>query len=124
MSSAALPIAFPPQSIQGLGDTLWIDGGTGTLVSQELTILGIDTIPTYTLVSNPNVTEVYIICYSSALKDGGAQLPWYLDDIKLLKNSLSVVNDMRVDLYAGAIDIAKKSPKKTYAYIPDLPNEV
>lgn len=109
MASAALPIAFPPQTIPAFGDTLWIDGGTG-----------IDTIPTYTLVNNPNVTTVYIICYSSALKDGGAQLPWYLNGIKLLKNTLAVINDMRVDLYAGAIDIAKKSPKKTYSYIPTI----
>jgi predicted acylesterase/phospholipase RssA len=31
MASAALPIAFPPRIIPGLGNTTWIDGGTGKL---------------------------------------------------------------------------------------------
>ncbi len=29
MASASLPIAFTPRTIKGLGNTMWIDGGTG-----------------------------------------------------------------------------------------------
>jgi hypothetical protein len=107
LASAALPIAFPPRVITGLGNTVsyyfkwislfekvWIDGGTG-----------IDTIPNIPLHNNTAVKEAYIVCYSSAMTSGGAQLPWELSGIHILGNSLATVNDMRVDLFAGSIDI-------------------
>ena len=77
------------------------------------------------MIYHPKVTEVYVICYSSALTSGGAgELPTPLNDIILLKNSLAVVNDMRVDLFAGAIDIAQDSTIPTYLYIPALNQSV
>jgi len=109
MASTALPMAFTPRTITGLGDTAWIDGGTG-----------IDTIPVYPLLDNPNVTEIYIVCYGSAMTSGGGTVPWELDYIKILKNGLAVIDDMRVDLFAGAIDIARDSVIPTWTYIPAL----
>jgi hypothetical protein len=92
-----------------LGDTVWIDGGTG-----------IDTIPVYPLIYHPAVTQVYIICYASALTSGGGSVPPELDHISILKNSLALVDDMRVDLFAGAIDIAIDSTIPSFTYIPAL----
>jgi len=108
MASTALPMAFTPRTITGLGDAIWIDGGTG-----------IDTIPVYPLLANPYVTEVYLICYGDALTSGGGDLPYKLDYIRLLKNGLAVINDMRVDLYAGAIDMAKDSSVPSFTYMPN-----
>jgi predicted acylesterase/phospholipase RssA len=110
MASTALPIAFPPRKVKGFGETVWIDGGTG-----------IDTIPVYALLSNPAVTDVYIICYGSALTSGGSgTLPYVLDDIAILRNSLAVINDMRVDLFDGAIDMAADSDVPSFVFIPHL----
>jgi len=109
LASASLPLAFPPRKINGLGDTLWIDGGTG-----------IDTIPIYPLLNKPGVTELYIICYGSALTSGGADLPWELEGISLLKNALAVIDDMRVSFYEGTISIAKESSIPSFLYIPSL----
>jgi len=110
MATTALPLAFPPRQVPQLGNTTWIDGGTG-----------IDTIPVYAPLHNPNVSELYILCYGSALTSGGAQLPSFLNDILLLKNSIATINDMRVDLYNGAIDIAQRSNITSYTYIPHIP---
>jgi hypothetical protein len=100
--------------------------------------LGIDTIPLFSLIQNPNVTEVYIICYGSALTSGGGNdLPFPLIDIKLLKNAIATVEDMRVDLFNGgkfnslifvefllnfckAIEDAMDSRLVAYTYIPSL----
>jgi len=110
MASTALPIVFEPRTIDDFGNnTIFIDGGTG-----------IDTIPLTSLVENPNVKQLYIICYGSALTSGGGTLPVYLDNIMLLKNSLAVIDDMRVDFFAGALDIAMNSAVRSFAYIPDL----
>lgn len=109
MGSASLPIAFSPMKIDGLGDTIWIDGGTG-----------IDTIPVEALIQNPDVTEMYLICYGSAFTSGGSGLPDYLADIYLLANALATINDMRVDLFYGALDNAVNSHVTTYTFIPDL----
>jgi len=109
MASTALPMAFPPRQITGLGATIWIDGGTG-----------IDTLPVYPLLHEANVTSVYLICYSSALRSGGADLPYYLSDISLLYNAIATINDMRVDLFEGAIEMAAKSKVPAYTYIPYL----
>jgi len=110
MASTAMPIAFPITYINGLGKTKWIDGGTG-----------IDTIPAYPLLHRNGVNELYIICYGSALTSGGSgDLPIILDDIDILKNSLATINDMRVDLFAGAIEMAASSKISSYVYIPHL----
>jgi len=110
MASTALPIAFPTTQIRGLGDTIWIDGGTG-----------IDTIPIYALLHNANVTEAYILCYGSALTSGGSgNLPFILDDIAILRNVVATLNDMRVDLFDGAIDMAISSKTPSYSFIPHL----
>jgi len=111
MASASLPIAFPPRIIPSLGaQTNWIDGGTG-----------IDTIPVEPLLNHPNVTEIYVICYNSALTSGGAgPLPFPLDDINLLVNTMALISDMRVDLYAGALDMVAEAPFPSYSYIPQL----
>jgi len=110
MASTAIPIAFPPATISGLGNSVWIDGGTG-----------IDTIPVYPLLNRKGVNQVYILCYASALKTGGSgDLPFILNDIFILKNALATINDMRVDLFAGAIEMAASSPIDSYSYIPDL----
>jgi len=112
MASVALPIAFPPRQINGLGDTIWIDGGTG-----------IDTLPVHPLLHHPNVTCIYLICYNSALTSGGADLPSYLEDIQLLYNTMATINDMRVDLFQGAIDMAAKSTTPSFTYIPGFDRE-
>jgi len=110
MASAALPIAFRPRRITGFPGTDWIDGGTG-----------IDTIPIYPLLQHPEVKKAYIICYASALTSGGAgDLPSILGDIKLLVNALATIDDMRVDLFAGAIEMAAKSSIPSYSFIPSF----
>jgi len=109
MATTALPMAFPPRQVNGLGSTIWIDGGTG-----------IDTLPVFPLLHHPNVTEVYAVVYGSALTSGGAQLPSYLSDILLLVNAIATINDMRVDLFAGAFDIAARSSIPSFSYMPDL----
>jgi predicted acylesterase/phospholipase RssA len=109
MATTALPMAFPPRQVTGLGDTIWIDGGTG-----------IDTLPVFPLLHHANVSEVYAIVYGSALTSGGAQLPSYLADILIVVNALSAINDMRVDLFAGAFDIAARSSTPSFSYMPAL----
>lgn len=109
IASTSLPIAFPPRQVKGLGNTIWIDGGTG-----------VDTLPVQPLILNSNITDLYMICYGSAFTSGGSGLPPYLDDILLLKNSIATINDMRVDLFIGAYQSAINSKIKTYSYIPVL----
>jgi len=110
MSSTAMPIVFPPALIPELGSNPWIDGGTG-----------VDRIPVYSLLHHPNVTKVMIICYSSALRNGGSgNLPFILNDIDILRNILATLNDMGVEFFEGAIDMAKKSGIDSYTYIPHL----
>jgi hypothetical protein len=92
-----------------MGDTWWIDGGTG-----------IDTIPIYSLIGNPDVKEAYLICYNSALTSGGGTVPPELDRIKILKNALATFDDMRVDLYKGSMSIAEKSDTISFSFIPVL----
>ncbi len=115
MASASLPIAFTPRTIKGLGNTMWIDGGTGNPLykiynysnDKQLWLLcitlpiGIDTIPVVPLIREPNIDTVYILCYNDALTSGGGTLPSYLNYLKLLKNALATIDDMRVDLFDG-----------------------
>jgi hypothetical protein len=59
-------------------------------------------LPAWPLLHEHNVTEIYLICYSSALTSGGANnLPWYLADISIVYNALATIDDMRVDLFEG-----------------------
>jgi len=109
MASTALPMAFTPRTIDGFGDTLFIDGGTG-----------IDTIPVYSLLNDVNVSTIYIICYGGAITSGGGTLPSYLDYIKLLKNGLATIDDMRVDLFEGAIEMCQEGSNGCYLYMPNL----
>jgi len=110
MASTSIPIAFPTTTITGLGKTKWIDGGTG-----------IDTIPVFPLLHRPEVTDVYALSYASALLDGGSgDLPFILDDIDILSNSLAAINDIRVDLFEAAIEMAATSTKKAFTFIPTL----
>jgi len=110
VGSSSLPLAFIPRKIQGLGDTIWIDGGTS-----------IDTLPVYSLLHRPEVSSIYIVCYGSALTSGGATVPEWLDDILLLKNALAALDDMRVDLFAGGLDmVSSQLVKPAYSFIPKL----
>jgi len=109
LATAALPIAFPTRTVTGLGSTIWIDGGTG-----------IDTLPVYAPLHNPNVTQLFILCYGSAFTSGGSELPDYLNDIAILANTMAAINDMRVDLFNGGIDIVQRANISAYGYIPQL----
>jgi len=110
MASTAIPMAFEPRTVTGLGDTLWIDGGTG-----------MDTAPAYPLLMNPNVTEIYIICYNSMLwSAGGNNLPFPLVDIAILKNLVAVIEAMRVDFFMGVIDMAAQARIPSYLYMANL----
>jgi len=109
MASTAIPMAFSPSPISGLGHTMFIDGGTG-----------VDTLPVYGLLENPHVTSIYVICYNSALLDGGDTLPPELDYIKLLKNGLATIDDMRVEFFVGGLEVAASSDVKSFTFIPSL----
>jgi hypothetical protein len=56
---------------------------------------GVDTLPTVALLERPEVTEIYIIVYNTAFNSGGAQLPFPLNSIDILVNSIATVNDVR-----------------------------
>jgi len=110
MASTAMPIAFPPAYIDGLGNQLFIDGGTG-----------IDTLPVYGPLHDAQVDEIYVICYGGAFTSGGAlDLPVVLQDIAILKNTVALVEDMRVDLFNGGVDMLNKSNVPSYLYMPSL----
>jgi predicted acylesterase/phospholipase RssA len=111
MASTALPLAFTPAKITGLydQDTIWIDGATG-----------IDSIPVIPLLTRDEVSELYLICYGSALVSGGGKLPDYLDFLKLLKNGLAAIEDMRVELFDAAFRLAAQSDLPAYVYMPNL----
>ncbi len=125
------------RTISGLGDTLWIDGGTG-----------IDMLPIFPLLENPRVSEIYLISYNHANKTrfelknrwlitrNSVSLPKILDDIDLLRNGIAAINDMRVDLVVGgnewlflhyesyqsfaALESASKASIPTFSFIPTL----
>eukprot|EP01114_Cavostelium_apophysatum_P012857 TRINITY_DN2980_c0_g1_i1.p1 TRINITY_DN2980_c0_g1~~TRINITY_DN2980_c0_g1_i1.p1 ORF type:complete len:342 (+),score=61.73 TRINITY_DN2980_c0_g1_i1:104-1129(+) len=111
IASASIPVAFPPKLIPSIDPvTLWIDGGTG-----------IDTLPVYAPLHDAQVDELYVICYDGAFTSGGAlDLPYYLQDLTLLKNSVAAIEDMRVDLFNGGIDIAQRSNVTSWLYMPSL----
>jgi len=110
MASTAIPMAFTPRPISALGNDLFIDGGTG-----------IDTLPVYGPLHDAKVDELYIICYGGAFTSGGAlDLPPLLQDILLLKNAVAAIEDMRVDLFNGGVDIAAKSNVTSFLYMPNL----
>jgi len=110
VASCSIPIAFIPRQVSGLGDTYWIDGGTG-----------IDTLPVFALLDRPSVNTIYVVCYSSALTSGGGTEPDWLQNIPLLDNSLSVIDNMRVELFlAGIQDLGEQKLKPAYSYIPAL----
>eukprot|EP01118_Nematostelium_gracile_P017458 TRINITY_DN7464_c0_g1_i1.p1 TRINITY_DN7464_c0_g1~~TRINITY_DN7464_c0_g1_i1.p1 ORF type:complete len:280 (-),score=77.10 TRINITY_DN7464_c0_g1_i1:8-733(-) len=110
MASTAMPLAFPIGSITQMPNTPLIDGGTG-----------IDALPVFALLDNPNVDEVYLIAYGSALTDaGGKDLPFILNDIDILYNAMSLFNDMRVDYFNGALEMARDSKKTAYSFIPTV----
>jgi len=110
IASASLPIAFPPRTITGLGNQSFIDGGTG-----------IDTLPVYAPLHDALVDTLYIICYGGAFTSGGGNdLPDVLDDIVLLKNALATIEDMRVDLFNGGVDMAARSNITSFLYVPEL----
>jgi predicted acylesterase/phospholipase RssA len=108
VASCSIPIAFVPRQVNMLGDTYWIDGGTG-----------IDTLPVFSLLDRSSVESVYVICYASALTSGGGTEPGWVQDIRLLANSLSVIDNMRVELFlAGIQDLGEQMKKPAYSYIP------
>jgi len=110
IGSSSLPLAFLPRKINGLGDTIWIDGGTG-----------IDTLPVYPLLQRKEVTSIFTACYNSAFTSGGGSEPAWLDNLLLLKNGLAAIDDMRVDLFVGGVDIvSSQTTKPAYMYIPAL----
>jgi len=110
MASTALPVAFVTRKVTGFGDTLWIDGGTG-----------IDTLPVAPLLLRKEVNTIYIACYGSALTSGGGSEPEWLDGLLLLKNGLAAIDDMRVDLFIGGLDmVSDQNVKPSYFYIPNL----
>jgi len=110
IASTALPLAFVPRKVTGLGDTLWIDGGTG-----------IDTLPVFPLLHRKEVNSIYIACYSSALTSGGDSEPAWLDGLLLLKNGLAAIDDMRVDLFSGGLDmVSNQNVKPSFSFIPSL----
>jgi len=110
MASTAMPIAFPPALINGLGNDYFIDGGTG-----------IDTLPVYGPLHDAQVDEIYVICYGGAFTSGGAlDLPLLLQDILILKNTVALVEDMRVDLFNGGVDMLTKTSVPAYLYMPNL----
>jgi len=112
MASTALPIAFTPRQIHGLPSTQYfIDGGTGE-----------DTLPVVPLLARSEVSTIYALVYNSALTSGGSDLPFPLNSIALLGNTMAVINDFRVDLYVAALEIAANNLNKTsYLYDPVLP---
>merc|ERR1712000_8778 len=108
MASTALPIAFKPRTIRGLGSRLFIDGGTG-----------IDTLPVVALVER-KVDTIIGVVYASALTSGGAHLPFPINHLNILSNALATINDMRVDLFEGAINVLESTNITCYTYIPTL----
>lgn len=111
IASASMPVVFPPKLIPSYDPiTLWVDGGTG-----------IDTLPVYGPLHDAKVDELYIICYGGAFTAGGAlDLPPLLQDLLLVKNTVAMFEDMRVDLFNGGVDIAARSNVTSYMYMPNL----
>jgi len=110
IASCSIPIAFIPRQVTGLGDTYWIDGGTG-----------IDTLPVFSLLDRKEVSELYVICYASALTAGGGSEPNWVKDIPLLENAMAAVDNMRVELFlAGLSSLSEQKVKPAYSYIPKL----
>lgn len=66
MASTAIPVAFQPRLLTGLGSStdFFVDGGTG-----------IDQLPTTDLLQEPFVTHIYALSYGSAVTSGGDSLP-------------------------------------------------
>ena len=91
-------------------------------IEMEFNVLGIDTLPVYSLIHNENVTSVYLVCYSSALKSGGADLPSYLADIDILYNVLATIDDMRVDLFEGGNHLVKSTHFQELRWFQELPS--
>jgi len=110
MASTALPIAFQTRSITGLpGD--WMDGGTG-----------VDTLPTVALLERDEVKTIYILVYNNAFSSGGATLPFPLNSVDILVNSIATINDMRVDLFDAGLDVVEADKNRTsFLYLPTLP---
>jgi len=110
VASSSIPVAFIPRQVGGLGETYWIDGGTG-----------IDTLPVFALLNRTEVEDVYVICYASALTAGGGTEPNWVQDIPLLENSLAAFDNMRVELFLAGISLlSSQDVKPAFSYIPKL----
>jgi len=110
IASCSIPVAFIPRQVSGLGNTYWIDGGTG-----------IDTLPVFSLLNRIDVNFVYVICYSSALTSGGGTEPNWIQDIPLLENFIATFDNMRVELFlAGISMLSTQHTKSAFSFIPKL----
>jgi len=112
MASSAIPIAFPPQTVDGLSNGLLIDGATGQ-----------DEIPVYGLLhsnlSKP-LDSIYIIARQFYY---GPDVPFVLKPIKIAANAIEAIEYLRQSLYISGIEEAKSIRNiPTYAYIPELPH--
>jgi len=112
MASSAIPIAFPPQNVDGLSNGLFIDGATGQ-----------DEIPVYGLLhanlSQP-LDKIYIIARQFYY---GPDVPKILRPFQIVVNSIEALEYLRQSLYLSGLEEAKSIKIPTFAYIPQLPHK-
>lgn len=108
MSTTAMPIVFPKRKITPY-ENYWLDGGTAE-----------DDIPLYSLLQDPEVTDIVIIARQQPKHAIHSDPPFPLNDFLILKEALFFFDEMRRGLDECILKDTKDLKKPVYKFIPTL----